>query len=195
MCPTWSTPMLRPSSPFSPLISFLFFLLLCLNQIHHPLSKFAISYTPLPLFFIPLNLPAVGVASGLVFCGDISSADASFMLWMVLEAGFTAPAVRPQRLSLSCLAVKWSAGPPGRGNSQDITVKGFAVTRRYWLNYISPLWLRSAAFNSRLYGAGFSLCLCIILGLPLFLGFSHLLTLCRISCIHTHILCSSASHT
>lgn len=133
---------------------------------------------PPPFFFIPLNSPAVGVASGLVLCGDISSSDASFMLWMVLEAGFTAPAVMPQRLSLSHLAVKWSAGPPGRGDSQDITVKGFVATRRYWLNYISPLRLRWAAFSSRLYGAGFSLCLCIILGLPVSLSVSHTCSFC-----------------
>lgn len=118
------------------------------------------------------------------------------MLWMVLEAGFTAPAVMPQRLSLSRLAVKWSAGPPGRGDSQDITVKGFVVTRCYWLNYISPLWLRSAAFSSRLHGAGFSLCLCIILGLPLFLCFSHLLILCLAfhTVTHSYILQFCLTH-
>lgn len=95
---------------------------LCLVCYFLPFSK-----PPPFLFFFPLNSPAVSVASGLVFCGDISSVDASFMLWMVLETGFTAPAVMPQRLSLSRLAVKWSAGPPGRGDSQDITVKGFVT--------------------------------------------------------------------
>lgn len=62
---------------------------------------------------ISLNSPAVGMTPGLVFCGDICGGGVSFALWMALKAGFTAPAVRPQHLGLSRLAVKWSAGPPG----------------------------------------------------------------------------------
>ncbi|TNN44738.1 Proprotein convertase subtilisin/kexin type 5 [Liparis tanakae] len=63
---------------------------------------------------------AVGVASGLVFCGGVSGVDASFVLWMVLEAGFTAPAVTPRRLGLSRLAVKWSAGPLGEATPRTL---------------------------------------------------------------------------
>lgn len=89
-------------------------LLLCLNpQIYPP----TLHCLPLPTIFrtaaptfISLNSPAVGVTPGLVFCGDIC---VSLALWMALKAGFTAPAVRPQHLGLSRLAVKWSAGPPG----------------------------------------------------------------------------------
>lgn len=67
-----------------------------------------------PFFFVLLNLPAVCVALGLVFCGSISGVCVSFMLWMVLETGFTAPAVMPQHFSFSRLAVKWSEGPLAR---------------------------------------------------------------------------------
>lgn len=79
-----------------------------------------------PFFFIPLNSPAVGVASGLVFCGGISGVYASFVLWMVLEAGFTAPAVMPQRLSLSRLVVKWSAGPMGEATPRTLLLKALS---------------------------------------------------------------------
>lgn len=78
-----------------------------------PFSKMPPSPTPPFFFSSSLLTHQLSVwPRAWCFCGDISSSDASFMLWMVLEAGFTAPAVMPRRLSLSHLAVKWSAGPP-----------------------------------------------------------------------------------
>lgn len=82
--------------------------------------------SPAPLFFIPLNSPAVGVASGLVFCGGITNVYAFFMLWMVREAGFTAPAVMPRRLSLSRSAVKWSVGPLGEATPRTLLLKALS---------------------------------------------------------------------
>ena len=48
------------------------------------------------------------------------------MLWMVLEAGFTAPAVVPRRLSLSRSAVKWSAGPLGKATPRTLLLKALS---------------------------------------------------------------------
>lgn len=139
----WAVPCL--STPFLPLPVCFFFrpsfdvdhlLLLCLHlQIYllapfsslRPLSRLPFpTISQAPFFFIPLNSPAVGVASGLVFCGGISGVYASFMLWMVVEAGFTAPAVMPQRLSLSRLAVKWSAGPLGEATPRTLLLKALS---------------------------------------------------------------------
>lgn len=100
--------------------------------------------------------------------------------------------------SLGC---KMERGSPGRGDSQDITVKGFVVTRCYWLNYISPLWLRSAAFCSRLYGAGFSLSVSISLWVSLSFTVSHTCSFCVslfLPTFHTntHIFCHTLlTHT
>lgn len=79
-----------------------------------------------PFLFVLLNSPAVCVASGLVFCGSIGGVCASFMLWMALDAGFTAPAVMPQHFSLSCLAVKWSKGPLGQATPWTLLLKALS---------------------------------------------------------------------
>ena len=52
-------------------------------------------------------------------------------LWMALEAGFTAARLSKRRREATQsrpLGCKMERGSPGRGVSQDITVKGSAVT-------------------------------------------------------------------
>lgn len=129
-----------------------------------PLSSFSFVLCPSPccipsLFLIALNAAAAGVTSGPVFCGRISGICATFTIWIVLEASFTAPAVMLQCSRSQLLGCKMECWSPERGDSQDITVKGFVMTCCHWLNYISPLLLKPAGFCSRLYESEFSLSL------------------------------------
>lgn len=142
LCPTLSLLPISPS-PFCFLVSslmYIFFLLpfpfsLYKSEEISPHSFFLsllcllchfLPFPNPPFFFVPLNSPAVCVASGLVFCGSISGVCASFMLWMVQEVGFTAPAVMAQRFSLSRLAVKWSVGPLGEATPWTLLLKALS---------------------------------------------------------------------
>lgn len=92
-----------------------------------------------------------------------------------------------QSQSLGC---KMERRSPGRADSLDITVKGFAVTRCYRLNYISPLSQIGSILLTSLWSWLLSLFRC----------FSHLLILClalspHISHKHTHICCHIVSFT
>lgn len=95
------------------------------------------------------------------------------------------------------LGCKMKRGSPGRGDSQDITVKGFAVTCCHQLNYISPRTLNQPAFCSRLNGAGFSLALFLSLcmssqvsrSLSVSLACSLCFSLSLLAHTHTHTFC------
>ncbi|KAK5892807.1 hypothetical protein CesoFtcFv8_013158 [Champsocephalus esox] len=104
---------------------FFFSPLLCLDRHFLPFPK------P-PFFpFIPLNSPAVGVASGL---GVLWRYERRLRLLGVMDGTggrlycSSCHAAASQSQSLGC---KMERGSPGRGDSQDITVKGFVVTRCY----------------------------------------------------------------
>lgn len=102
-----------------------------------------------------LVTPAVGVASGLVLCGDISAMFATSLPQMEPEAGVSVADVTQQRSPSQLLGCKMKCGSSGRDHSRDFTVKGFVMTCCHWLNYISPL-PEAGAFCSRLYTIGFS---------------------------------------